>query len=97
MARPTIHDVAAAAGVSVATVSKAVNGRYGVAEATVDRVLRAVSDLGYESSLIASSMRSHKTGVIGVLVADFSRVLAGPYATMILGDLGATVVKVESP
>ncbi|ODV01464.1 MAG: carnitine dehydratase [Pseudonocardia sp. SCN 73-27] len=33
----------------------------------------------------------------GVLVADFSRVLAGPYATMILGDLGATVVKVESP
>ncbi|MCL1868875.1 MAG: CoA transferase [Promicromonosporaceae bacterium] len=33
----------------------------------------------------------------GVLVADFSRVLAGPYATMLLGDLGATVVKVESP
>jgi crotonobetainyl-CoA:carnitine CoA-transferase CaiB-like acyl-CoA transferase len=31
----------------------------------------------------------------GVLVADFSRVLAGPYATMLLGDLGATVVKVE--
>jgi crotonobetainyl-CoA:carnitine CoA-transferase CaiB-like acyl-CoA transferase len=33
----------------------------------------------------------------GVLVADFSRVLAGPYATMLLADLGATVVKVESP
>src|SRR5690606_16875332 len=33
----------------------------------------------------------------GLLVADFSRVLAGPYATMLLGDLGATVVKVESP
>jgi crotonobetainyl-CoA:carnitine CoA-transferase CaiB-like acyl-CoA transferase len=33
----------------------------------------------------------------GVLVADFSRVLAGPYATMLLGDLGATVVKVEPP
>ena len=33
----------------------------------------------------------------GVLVADFSRVLAGPLATMILGDLGATVVKVEHP
>lgn len=33
----------------------------------------------------------------GILVADFSRVLAGPYATMLLGDLGATVVKVERP
>lgn len=33
----------------------------------------------------------------GTLVADFSRVLAGPYATMLLGDLGATVVKVEAP
>ncbi|MFE3453551.1 CaiB/BaiF CoA transferase family protein [Nonomuraea sp. NPDC059194] len=33
----------------------------------------------------------------GLLVADFSRVLAGPYATMLLGDLGADVVKVERP
>lgn len=33
----------------------------------------------------------------GLLVADFSRVLAGPYATMLLADLGATVVKVEGP
>lgn len=33
----------------------------------------------------------------GIVVADFSRVLAGPYATMLLGDLGAEVVKVERP
>jgi crotonobetainyl-CoA:carnitine CoA-transferase CaiB-like acyl-CoA transferase len=33
----------------------------------------------------------------GLLVADFSRILAGPYATMLLADLGATVIKVEGP
>ena len=33
----------------------------------------------------------------GVLVADFTRVLAGPYATMLFGDLGADIVKIENP
>jgi crotonobetainyl-CoA:carnitine CoA-transferase CaiB-like acyl-CoA transferase len=37
------------------------------------------------------------SSLAGVLIADFSRVLAGPYATMLLADLGAEVVKVERP
>jgi LacI family transcriptional regulator len=84
--RPTINDVAAAAGVSVATVSKAVNGRYGVAVETVERVLSVVKELGYESSLVASSMRARKTGVIGVLVADFE-----PFSAEVLKGVAAAL------
>jgi LacI family transcriptional regulator len=68
--RVTIGDVAARAGVSVATVSKVINGRYGVAAATLARVQAVIDELGYESSIVAQSLRSHRTNVIGILVAD---------------------------
>ncbi|MDT0158122.1 LacI family DNA-binding transcriptional regulator [Microbacterium sp. ARD32] len=77
--RPTIHDVARTAGVSVATVSKAINGRDGVAPATLAHVLGVVEELGYASSLVATSMRRRRTNVIGVLVAEFE-----PFALQLL-------------
>ena len=77
--RITIHDVAARAGVSTATVSKVVNGKYGVAAATNERVQRVIDELGYEPSLVARSLRSHRTNVIGILVADLE-----PFSTELL-------------
>jgi LacI family transcriptional regulator len=68
--RVTIHDVAARAGVSVSTVSKVINNRYGVAAATQRRVLEVIAESGYQASLVAQSLRNRRTNVIGVLVAD---------------------------
>jgi LacI family transcriptional regulator len=75
----TIQDVAAQAGVSVATVSKVLNGRYGVSAATNARVQAVIKDLGYEASLVAQSLRNHRTNVIGILVADLE-----PFSTELL-------------
>lgn len=84
LGRVTITDVAKAAGVSVATVSKVVNGRYGVAASTSERVLKIVAELGYETSLVASSLRRRRTNVIGVLITEFES-----YSAELLKGIGA--------
>jgi LacI family transcriptional regulator len=68
--RVTIRDVAERAGVSIATVSKVINDRYGVAAGTHARVTAVIAEMGYEASIVAQSLRNHRTNVIGVLVAD---------------------------
>ncbi len=67
-----IQDVAHAAGVSVSTVSRVLNGKDDVAAATYARVRKIIDDLGYSSSLAAKSMRSQRTHVIGVIIFDLS-------------------------
>lgn len=84
--RVTITDVAAEAGVSVATVSKVINGRDGIAAATAAHVQSVVDRLGYESSLVARGMRSHRTHAVGVLVAEFE-----PFSTEILKGAGSAL------
>ncbi|WP_370520968.1 LacI family DNA-binding transcriptional regulator [Cellulomonas sp. H30R-01] len=84
--RVKMADVARTAGVSVATVSKVVNGRYGVAAATLSRVQEVIEELGYEASLGARSLRSHRTNVLGILVAEFE-----PYSTELLKGASAAV------
>ena len=66
----TIHDVAAAAGVSVTTVSRVLNDKDDVAPETSARVRAVIHELGYASSLAARSLRSRRSNVIGVIVPD---------------------------
>jgi LacI family transcriptional regulator len=85
-----MSDVARTAGVSVATVSKVVNGRWGVAQRTVDHVQQVIEQLGYEASLGAQSLRSHRTNVLGILVAEFE-----PFSTELLKGASTEVKSTE--
>lgn len=69
----TIQDVAAAAGVSVSTVSRVLNNKSDVAAETSERIHRVINELGYASGLAAKSLRSRKTDVVGLLVPDMGQ------------------------
>lgn len=80
--RATIDDVAAAAGVSVATVSRALRGLANVAPATRQAVVDAASRLDYHADPAATRLASGRTGTIGVVVPllsgwYFAQVVAG--------------------
>ena len=60
-------------------MSKVINQRYGVAASTAARVQAVIAELGYEASLVAQSLRNHRTNVIGILVADLE-----PFSTELL-------------
>ncbi|MFD3916666.1 LacI family DNA-binding transcriptional regulator [Streptomyces sp. NPDC058603] len=72
-----IKDVAAEAGVSVATVSRVLNAHPSVSPASRARVLAAVAALGYRPNAVARSLRTDRTRTLGLVISD----VLNPYFT----------------
>ncbi|WP_261130742.1 catabolite control protein A [Bacillus sp. Marseille-Q3570] len=70
----TIYDVAREAGVSMATVSRVVNGNPNVKPATRKKVLDAIERLGYRPNAVARGLASKKTTTVGVIIPDISSI-----------------------
>ncbi|RSL34251.1 catabolite control protein A [Salibacterium salarium] len=70
----TIYDVAREAGVSMATVSRVVNGNPNVKPATRKKVLDAIEGLGYRPNAVARGLASKKTTTVGVIIPDISSI-----------------------
>jgi LacI family transcriptional regulator len=83
----TIKDVAKAADVSTATVSAVINESAYVSPELRSRILRAVRDLNYVPSLVARNLRSGRSQLIGLAVAD----LANPFYSRIVCAAEAAV------
>ncbi|MFJ3160394.1 LacI family DNA-binding transcriptional regulator [Streptomyces kanasensis] len=79
-ARPTLEAVAARAGVSRATVSRVVNGGAGVRRPLVDRVRRAVEELGYIPNHAARTLVTRRNGAVAVIIAEPEfRIFSDPF------------------
>jgi LacI family transcriptional regulator len=84
----TIQDVARAASVSVSTVSRVLNDKDDVAPETYQRVRDVIAELGYTSSLAARSMRSRRTGMIGLIMPD----LEDPFCIQVMKGVNDAIV-----
>ena len=73
MANTTIYDVAGAAKVSLATVSRVMNNPEKVNPETREKVLRVIKELGYHPNAIARGLASRKSTTVGIVMADVSR------------------------
>jgi LacI family transcriptional regulator len=94
-----IRDVARLAGVSVASVSFALNGQPGVAEETRRRILAAAAQLGYRANPQAQALRRGRTTTYGLVIRNFSNpffleVLTG--AERAASEAGATLLLLDS-
>jgi LacI family transcriptional regulator len=69
--QPTLHDVAAVAGVSIGTVSNVLNHPHKVAPSTNERVLAAIASLGFSRNNMARALASGSTRTFGLIVPSF--------------------------
>jgi LacI family transcriptional regulator len=69
---PTLHDVAKAAGVSIATVSATINQSAYVSPELQDRVRKAIAELGYHPDAIARSLKKRSTQTLGLIISDIT-------------------------
>ena len=70
----TIYDVASEANVSMATVSRVVNGNPNVKPATRKKVLDVIERLDYRPNAVARGLASKKTTTVGVIIPDISNI-----------------------
>ncbi len=89
MRRPTIHDVAAGAGVSKSTVSLVLQGSPAVAQQTRDAVRKAMVQVGYVYNRAAAGLRSAKVGLIGLVINDLRNPFFTEFATSVQMALSA--------
>ncbi len=104
--RPTLADVAAAAGVSVSTASLAFSGAGPIAAATRERVLETAQQLGYSGpNPLGQQLRRGRSGIVGVVVGDaLRRSFRDPVSVQVLdgitselGPLGLGVLLIPGP
>ncbi|HZB29489.1 MAG TPA: LacI family DNA-binding transcriptional regulator, partial [Streptosporangiaceae bacterium] len=91
----TIKDVAAAAGVGIATVSRVLSGSGSVSPRTRERVLAAARELDYRPSALGRSLKLQRTGGIGLLVPDVTDPFCAGLVAGVLecaGSLGEHVI-----
>ncbi len=76
---PTSIDVAKLAGVSQPTVSRAFDPSTSVAPETRERILQAAQELGYKPNVIARSLSTRRTNIVGLVMANIANSLFYPY------------------
>lgn len=87
---PTLADLAAAAGVSPMTASRAVNNQPGVSARTRQAILKAAADLGYVTNRVAQKLSSGQSRVIGVLAAHLEQPFISGVVTALAQAAAAT-------